>query len=829
MRARPIALLGALVAISSVLVFHPSPVGAAAGDTVPALIPLTNTAGLINAGGEWDTNNQHRSWWNEAAPDGGRWDAVLPVAATTDFPAGPAAGTSDWWIASGAVTATPTYGPVVDTGSSSRPDIFWNGSMGDGRLYVLVSGSTTRFYSFDYTAGDPGAYTLVTGPVDIVSMNSGASRATIYQSPNGYLWASVMTAGGLLVSRSIDQGTTWAPPANLAIPLAAGQTHLAHFDNGGTNYVAVAAAEDGGGNDMAGRQSKFHFYSVDEGEATWDAVAMAQGTITMDTAMPTEGETVTIDAKTYTFTASLVNDGDVAIGGTLAQAQLNLVAAISRGGTPGVDYASSTTTHPTVSMSAFIADAAVITALESGTAGNAIPTTETMTNGSLDAATLGTTTAGASPWTAEVIPLASPDDLAHSDDEISLVRDGSDNLYVVAETQIPGSVPDVTIQPQVVLFKRTPAGTWTQHVVEYGHVDNSNDRKRPVVSIIDNGIYVIAVNKPRTESSYKTVDLGSLASITAAPWTELINVSSKNLRNNIVPRFATTSVRGLPVMIDNLTDSTIWQAGLTANQPPAVSAGLDAVASLHWPNNLNGTVVDDGKGGVLTNAWTQVSGPGTATFGDASLPATTAEFDALGTYVLRLTSTETGPDALSNFDDVEITVNDTFIDDDDSIFEPDIEWLVAEDITSGCNAVGPLYCPAGSLSRAQMATFLAKALKLTPIPGPGFLDVSGTHEANINAIADRGITVGCDPDGLYFCPDQIVNRAQMATFLAKAMELTPIPGPGFLDVSGVHEANINAIAAISITLGCDANGDYYCPANDVTRQQMAAFLRRAFG
>jgi hypothetical protein len=50
----------------------------------------------------------------------------------------------------------------------------------------------------------------------------------------------------------------------------------------------------------------------------------------------------------------------------------------------------------------------------------------------------------------------------------------------------------------------------------------------------------------------------------------------------------------------------------------------------------------------------------------------------------------------------------------------------------------------------------------------------------------------------------------------------------FTDDNGnLHETNINLVAKAGITTGC--GGGKYCPSALVTREQMAAFLRRAFG
>ena len=184
-----------------------------------------------------------------------------------------------------------------------------------------------------------------------------------------------------------------------------------------------------------------------------------------------------------------------------------------------------------------------------------------------------------------------------------------------------------------------------------------------------------------------------------------------------------------------------------------------------------------------------------------------------GTYDITIRVTDDGTPNRFDEETITVTVIDvfgsTFDDDDGSVFEADIEWMVAEGITSGCNAEGTLFCPNDAVTRAQMATFLVEAFDLPPVEGNRFTDVSGVHLANINAVAEASITVGCNTEGTEFCPNDLVSRAQMGTFLAKALGLAEIAGDVFLDVSGVHEGNINAIAAVEITLGCNAQGTLY--------------------
>ncbi len=54
-----------------------------------------------------------------------------------------------------------------------------------------------------------------------------------------------------------------------------------------------------------------------------------------------------------------------------------------------------------------------------------------------------------------------------------------------------------------------------------------------------------------------------------------------------------------------------------------------------------------------------------------------------------------------------------FVDDNDSIFETDIERLATAGITKGCNPpINDRYCPNDQVTRAQMAAFLVRALGL---------------------------------------------------------------------------------------------------------------------
>ena len=104
--------------------------------------------------------------------------------------------------------------------------------------------------------------------------------------------------------------------------------------------------------------------------------------------------------------------------------------------------------------------------------------------------------------------------------------------------------------------------------------------------------------------------------------------------------------------------TTVTVAEAPPNQAPMVNAGLDQTIQLPNGANLDGTVTDDGlpdPPGAVTVTWSMVSGPGTATFGDAYAVDTTAQFSSAGTYVLQLLADD---GELTASDQATVTVNE---------------------------------------------------------------------------------------------------------------------------------------------------------------------------
>ena len=167
--------------------------------------------------------------------------------------------------------------------------------------------------------------------------------------------------------------------------------------------------------------------------------------------------------------------------------------------------------------------------------------------------------------------------------------------------------------------------------------------------------------------------------------------------------------------------------------------------------------------------------------------------------------------------------NGPFWDDEGNAHEANINRLADLGVTSGCG-IGH-FCPNVEVSRAQMATFIKRSLDMPPSATNWFGDDNGSvHEADINSIADEGITLGCG-NGSY-CPDDYISREHMAVFLARAFNLPASNDNPFNDISGnQYTWAIQALAAAGITSGC-GNGEF-CADDPVTRAQMATFLVNA--
>lgn len=108
-----------------------------------------------------------------------------------------------------------------------------------------------------------------------------------------------------------------------------------------------------------------------------------------------------------------------------------------------------------------------------------------------------------------------------------------------------------------------------------------------------------------------------------------------------------------------------------------------------------------------------------------------------------------------------------------SVFDGDVKRLVAAGITRGCNPPdNDRFCADETVTRGQMAAFLTRAFGYTDAGTADFVDDNNSvFESDIERMAQAGVTKGCNPPANdRFCPDDPLTRAEMATFLMRALQ-----------------------------------------------------------
>lgn len=150
----------------------------------------------------------------------------------------------------------------------------------------------------------------------------------------------------------------------------------------------------------------------------------------------------------------------------------------------------------------------------------------------------------------------------------------------------------------------------------------------------------------------------------------------------------------------------------------------------------------------------------------------------------------------------------------------------------GCAAGA--FCPAQPATRAEIAYALHKLLDgpvQTPI-SPLFTDVhtSDWFFEAVQEMATRGVTTGCG--ATTYCPEDGVSRAALAVFLTRAQGVSTAPPdtPTFIDVPADHWAfpRIEAASSAALISECNATGPSFCPADFLTRTDLAVVLARIY-
>ena len=415
---------------------------------------------------------------------------------------------------------------------------------------------------------------------------------------------------------------------------------------------------------------------------------------------------------------------------------------------------------------------------------------------------------------------------------------------------LTGGSPDTLNNVENVYVESASAGTWTVAVIGF----NAPQGPQPFAVVIEGGTFsdTEAPTWPEGASVVQTGETNTAVTVdwSANPATDNVGVNTYDI---YVDGVIDQSVTGHSATVSDLEHSTIYvitvqardAVGLIDVDSLSVAATTADTTPPTWPDmtisareifetsfELNWASATDPSGissyMVWGASWPDPEEPESdfvvlaTTAGSTTALITGLTADTVHLVQVRaLDPTGNGAYGPSLW----VTTSPDFADTNGNIFEDDVAWMAALGITLGCDEIN--FCPYDELTRAQMASLLSRAFDLPAVAGNRFNDVSGGHTANINAVAEAGITLGCTADGLSFCPDDPMTRAQMGSFIARAFGLDPSDADAFTDDNGsTHEKNIDATAIAGIALGCDPG--LYCPDDTVTRGQVAAFLHRGF-
>lgn len=144
-------------------------------------------------------------------------------------------------------------------------------------------------------------------------------------------------------------------------------------------------------------------------------------------------------------------------------------------------------------------------------------------------------------------------------------------------------------------------------------------------------------------------------------------------------------------------------------------------------------------------------------------------------------------------------------------FFPHIQKLEELGVTTGCGS--GLFCPTDSIPRWEMAIFMVRArlalygATFTTATTPYFADVPTNVEGNgmpfpfIQRSYEEHITNGCGANPLMYCPDELVTRGQMASFIMRGLfNETMVLGPTDPLLTGVTPTTMDTSVGSQINV-----------------------------
>ena len=164
----------------------------------------------------------------------------------------------------------------------------------------------------------------------------------------------------------------------------------------------------------------------------------------------------------------------------------------------------------------------------------------------------------------------------------------------------------------------------------------------------------------------------------------------------------------------------------------------------------------------------------------------------------------------------------TFIDDDNSRFEPFIETAKESGLVAGCNPpANDRVCPHQRLTRGNMAIMLARALGAISNSADHFNDDDGhPAEGAINGLTDSGVLMGCEKAKV--CPNRLITRGEMAAMIARAFPTKGKANPdNYSDVgASAFREPLSLLAAQGGLMACDQpTNRKLCPDSPVHKDE----------
>ena len=160
-------------------------------------------------------------------------------------------------------------------------------------------------------------------------------------------------------------------------------------------------------------------------------------------------------------------------------------------------------------------------------------------------------------------------------------------------------------------------------------------------------------------------------------------------------------------------------------------------------------------------------------------------------------------------------------------------------ISAACGSSPLVYCPTAPATRTAMMESVVRALDLAagsgdPPVSPEEAPSSSQYFALVQKITDLGIPVGCFTSTSQHCPDLPVTQQEAAVFMIAAWmqvhgltTFTYTPTPYFTDVPATspYFKFVQKMMDLQFWSGCSST--QYCPADTVTRSEMAPMVMRS--